>query len=85
MPSRWSASSASPARYTCRPDLAGFVNGLPLVVIKLKKPGVPARAAFDENLTHYKAEIPHLFWFNALLRVWPMASIACRATGGGCR
>jgi len=25
-----------------------------LVVIKLKKPGVPARAAFDENLTHYK-------------------------------
>ncbi len=29
-------------------------NGLPLVVIELKKPGVPARAAFDENLTHYK-------------------------------
>jgi len=23
----------------------GFVNGLPLVVIELKKPGVPARAA----------------------------------------
>jgi hypothetical protein len=22
------------------------------VVIELKKPGVPARAAFDENLTH---------------------------------
>jgi len=36
----------------------GFVNGLPLVIIELKKPGVPARAAFDENLTHYKAEIP---------------------------
>jgi type I restriction enzyme R subunit len=47
--------------------LVGFVNGLPLVVIELKKPGVPARAAFDENLTHYKAEIPQLFWFNALL------------------
>lgn len=28
---------------------------------------MPARAAFDENLTHYKAEIPRLFWFNALL------------------
>ena len=39
--------------YTCRPDLVGFVNGLPWVVIELKKPGVPARAAFDENLTHY--------------------------------
>jgi len=53
--------------YTCRPDLVGFVNGLPLVVIELKKPGVPARAAFDENLTHYKKEIPSLFWYNALL------------------
>jgi type I restriction enzyme R subunit len=53
--------------YTCRPDLVGFVNGLPWVVIELKKPGVPARAAFDENLTHYKQQIPHLFWFNALL------------------
>ena len=53
--------------YTCRPDLVGFVNGLPLVVIELKKPGVPARAAFDENLTHYKQQIPALFWSNALM------------------
>jgi len=47
--------------YTCRPDLVGFVNGLPWVVAELKKPGVPARAAFDENLTHYKQQIPQLF------------------------
>jgi len=48
--------------------LVAFVNnGLPLVVIELKKPGVPARAAFDENLTHYKQQIPALFWFNTLL------------------
>jgi len=53
--------------YTCRPDLVGFVNGLPWVVVELKKPGVPARTAFDENLTHYKHQIPNLFWFNALL------------------
>ena len=53
--------------YTCRPDLVGFVNGLPMVVVELKVPGVPARAAFDENLTHYKHQIPQLFWFNALL------------------
>jgi len=59
--------SVTGALYTCRPDLVGFVNGLPLVVIELKKPGVPARAAFDENLTHYKREIPALFWYNALL------------------
>jgi type I restriction enzyme R subunit len=30
---------------------------------------VPARAAFDENLTHYKQQIPALFWYNALLIV----------------
>jgi type I site-specific restriction-modification system R (restriction) subunit len=27
----------------------GLVNGLPLVAIQFKKPGVPARAAFDGN------------------------------------
>ncbi|MDQ2913108.1 MAG: HsdR family type I site-specific deoxyribonuclease, partial [Chloroflexota bacterium] len=59
--------SVTGALYTCRPDLVGFVNGMPLVVIELKKPGVPARAAFDENLTHYKQQVPALFWFNALL------------------
>ena len=53
--------------YTCRPDLVGFVNGLPLVVIELKKPTEPARSAFDENLTHYKEQIPQLFWFNGLM------------------
>ncbi len=56
--------SATGALYTCRPDLVAFVNGLPLVVIELKKPGVPARAAFDENLTSYKHPqngIPALF------------------------
>ena len=49
--------SVTGALYTCRPDLVGFVNGLPLVVIELKKPGVPERAAFDENLTSYKGRI----------------------------
>ena len=56
--------------YTCRPDLVGFVNGLPWVVIELKKPGVPARQAFDGNLTSYKHAqngVPQLFWSNALL------------------
>jgi len=59
--------SVTGALYTGRPDLVGFVNGLPLIVVELKKPGVPARAAFDENLTHYKAQIPALFWYNALM------------------
>jgi hypothetical protein len=61
--------SATGALYTCRPDLVGFVNPdrSGLVVIELKKPGVPARAAFGENLTHYKQRILALLWFNALL------------------
>lgn len=56
--------------YTCRPDLIGFVNGLPLVVIEFKKPGVSARAAFDENITSYKHPqngVPALFRYNALI------------------
>jgi len=56
--------------YTCRPDLVGFVNGIPVVVIELKKPGVPAKQAFDDNLTSYKHPqngIPQLFWYNALI------------------
>jgi type I restriction enzyme R subunit len=56
--------------YTCRPDLIGFVNGLPWVVIELKKPGVPARQGLDENLTSYKHPqngVPQLFAFNAFL------------------
>jgi type I restriction enzyme R subunit len=53
--------------YDCRPDLVGFVNGLPLVVIEFKQPGVSARVAFDDNLTHYKTAIPQLFWSNAFL------------------
>ena len=59
--------SVTGSLYTCRPDLVGFVNGLPWLVIELKKPGVPARNAFDENLTHYKQQIPALFWYNSLL------------------
>jgi len=35
------------------------------LAIELKKTGEPGRAAFDENLTHYKQQIPALFWFNA--------------------
>ncbi len=58
--------SVTGSLYTRRPDLVGFVNGLPIVVIELKKPGVPAQQAFDDNLTCYKADIPQLFWFNGL-------------------
>ncbi|HEX5747235.1 MAG TPA: type I restriction endonuclease subunit R [Archangium sp.] len=56
--------------YTCIPDVVLFVNGLPWAVIELKRPGIPVRQAFDENLTSYKHPqngVPQLFAFNALL------------------
>lgn len=55
--------------YLKRPDLVGFVNGLPLVLIELKQPGVNVREAFDKNLRDYKETIPQLFHYNALLLV----------------
>ena len=59
--------SVTGALYTRRPDLIGFVNGLPLVVIEFKRPTIPARTAFDDNLTCYKSDIPQLFAYNAFL------------------
>jgi type I restriction enzyme R subunit len=49
-----------------RPDLIGFINGLPLVFIELKALHVSAKDAYDHNLSDYKDTIPHLFWYNAL-------------------
>ena len=49
-----------------RPDVLLYVNGLPLVFIELKNSNVKLRAAFDDNLTTYKAEVPQLFMTNAL-------------------
>jgi type I restriction enzyme R subunit len=53
--------------YTRRPDLVGFVNGLPLLNVELKKPGVSARRAFDDNITTHKTDIPQLYWYNGFL------------------
>lgn len=55
--------------YTRRPDLIGFVNGLPLVLIELKKPGVNVREGFDKNLADYQETIPQLFHYNGFLLV----------------
>lgn len=56
--------------YKCIPDVVLFVNGLPFVVIEFKRPGVPARQGFDDNLTSYKHPqngVSQLFAYNALL------------------
>ena len=50
-----------------RPDLVGFVNGLPLIVVEVKKISVNVKHAYDDNLTDYLDTIPHLFWYNSLV------------------
>jgi type I restriction enzyme R subunit len=52
-----------------RPDVVVFVNGLPLAVIEIKKPGAEAAtltAAYNQLQT-YKRQIPSLFQTNAAL------------------
>jgi len=49
--------------YTRRPDLIGFVNGIPLLLIELKSPLEPVKKAYDKNLSDYKKNIPKLFWY----------------------
>jgi len=50
-----------------RPDLIGFVNGIPLVLVELKKPSAALKSAYDDNITDYRDTIPHLFTPNAFV------------------
>ncbi|MGB5969830.1 MAG: type I restriction endonuclease subunit R [Spirulinaceae cyanobacterium] len=53
--------------YTRRTDLLGFINGLPLVFIELKRHHRRLKAAYKDNLRDYKQTIPQLFWYNAFI------------------
>ena len=53
--------------YKRRPDLVGFVNGLPLVFVELKAVHKNVEDAYRKNLSDYKDTIPHIFWHNALV------------------
>ncbi len=55
------------APYRRRPDIIGFVNGLPLLFFELKNIHRDIRRAYDENLTDYKDTIPHVFDHNAII------------------
>ncbi|MBQ0935467.1 type I restriction endonuclease subunit R [Ideonella paludis] len=50
-----------------RPDLIGYVNGLPLVFIELKRFEVHVDSAYKQNYRDYLDTIPHLFHWNALV------------------
>jgi len=59
--------SSSNGIYKKRPDLIGFVNGLPLIFIELKKSHGKIEHAYKHNLKDYRDTIPQVFWFNALI------------------
>jgi type I restriction enzyme R subunit len=53
--------------YKRRPDLVGFVNGIPLLLVELKAAHKNLYDAYQDNLRDYKDTIPHLFWYNAFI------------------
>ncbi len=53
--------------YTKRADLIGFVNGLPLLFVELKASHKAMADAYNDNLTDYRATIPHVFTSNAFV------------------
>jgi type I restriction enzyme R subunit len=53
--------------YTRRPDLLGFVNGIPLIFIELKASRERVEFAYQNNFCDYREEIPQLFWYNGIV------------------
>ena len=53
--------------YRRRTDIVGFVNGIPLLFIELKKPTVDVQNAYIDNYRDYLDTIPQLFYYNAFL------------------
>lgn len=53
--------------YRRRTDIVGFVNGIPLLFIELKKQNVDVQDAYTCNYTDYQTTIPQLFHFNAFI------------------
>jgi type I restriction enzyme R subunit len=50
-----------------RPDIVGFVNGIPLVFIELKAHHRKIKVAYETNLSDYKQTIPKMFHCNAFV------------------
>ena len=54
-------------RYRRRTDIVGFVNGLPLLFVELKKNTVDVQDAYNDNYRDYQDTIPQLFYYNAFI------------------
>ena len=55
--------------YRRRPDIIGFVNGLPLLFIECKNIHKNLRIAYEQNYSDYRDTIPHIFHHNAIVMV----------------
>lgn len=53
--------------YRRRTDIVGFVNGIPLLFVELKRTDIDVQNAYYDNYTDYLATIPQLFYYNAFL------------------
>lgn len=53
--------------YNRRPDVVGFVNGIPLVFFELKAHHQDLAHAYHQNVKDYKDTIPHVFHCNAFI------------------
>jgi len=53
--------------HTRRTDVIGFVNGIPLLFVELKKDTVDVENAYKDNYRDYLDTIPQLFYYNAFL------------------
>jgi len=53
--------------YNRRPDVVGFVNGIPLVFFELKAHHTDLRNAYTDNLSDYKDTIPAILHANAFI------------------
>ncbi|MCB0672826.1 MAG: type I restriction endonuclease subunit R [Saprospiraceae bacterium] len=53
--------------YHRRPDIVGFVNGIPLGFFELKAHHTDLRNAYNDNLTDYKDTIPHVLHCNGFI------------------
>lgn len=53
--------------YRRRIDIAGFVNGIPLLFVECKNIHKDLKNAYERNLADYKDTIPHFFHHNAIV------------------
>jgi len=53
--------------YRRRIDIAGFINGIPLLFIECKNIHKDLKNAYEKNFSDYKDTIPHFFHHNAII------------------